>query len=161
MGKIENVEIRKYPKIIVAYVDDPNADAFSLLYNFITGANRQKEKVKMTTPVVSQKIAMTSPVFSETGVLSFVMPADFTLEATPEPTDDRVRISEIPSRTVAVLKFSGSWSENHFEKETKELLEVLDRARTKTKGEVFSMLYNPPFIPSFLRRNEVAIEIIM
>jgi hypothetical protein len=57
------------------------------------------------------------------------------------------------------LRFSGGWSEAHFEKETQELLDDLSRARIKTRGTVFTMLYNPPFIPGFLRRNEVAIEI--
>jgi hypothetical protein len=30
----------------------------------------------------------------------------------------------------------------------------------KTIGNIFTMLYNPPFTPSFLRRNEVAIEVV-
>jgi hypothetical protein len=157
--EVDKVEIRAYPKIIVAKVQDPNADAFSLLYNFIAGGNKQKEKVKMTAPVVSQKIAMTSPVLSETGSMAFVMPEEFTLETTPEPSDNRVNIAEIPERLVAALCFSGGWSETHFEKETQELLDELAKAEIKTKGKVFTMLYNPPFIPGFLRRNEVAVEV--
>jgi len=156
--EIGNVEIRKYPKIIIAKVEDP-VNGFNLLYRFITGANRQKAKVKMTTPVVSQQIQMTSPVFSETGTMAFVMPAEYTLETTPEPLDERVKIAEIPARLVAALCFSGGWSEARFEKETQELLKALSEAKIKTKGNIFTMLYNPPFIPGFLRRNEVAIEI--
>jgi hypothetical protein len=156
---LDKVEIRAYPKIVIAKVEDPNADAFSLLYNFITGGNKQKEKVKMTSPVVSQKIAMTSPVLSDTGSMAFVMPEEFTLETTPEPSDSRVKIAEIPERFVAALCFSGGWSESHFEKETQELLDELAKAEIKTKGKVFTMLYNPPFIPGFLRRNEVAVEV--
>jgi effector-binding domain-containing protein len=87
------------------------------------------------------------------------MPTAFTLETTPEPLDNRVNIAEIPARLVATLRFSGGWSEPHFEKEKQELLNELDNAKIKTKGEVFTMLYNPPFIPGFLRRNEVAVEI--
>ncbi|MGD6851285.1 MAG: heme-binding protein, partial [Candidatus Bathyarchaeia archaeon] len=60
---------------------------------------------------------------------------------------------------VAVLRFSGSWSEAHFEEKKQELLQELVKAKIKTKGSVFSMLYNPPLTPSFLRRNEVAIEV--
>jgi hypothetical protein len=157
--EVGKVEIRAYPKIIVAKVEDPNADAFSLLYNFITGGNRQKEKVKMTSPVVSQKIAMTSPVLSDVGSMAFVMPEEFTLETTPEPSDNRVSIAQIPERLIAALCFSGDWSEAHFEKETQELLDELTKAGIKTKGNAFTMLYNPPFMPGFLRRNEVAIEI--
>jgi effector-binding domain-containing protein len=156
--KIGKVEIRRYSKIVIAKVED-STDAFNLLYRFITGENRQQAKVKMTAPVVSQQIEMTSPVFSETGAMAFVMPAGFTLETTPEPLDNRVKIAEIPARLVAALRFSGSWSESHFEKETQELLNELTKAKIKTKGKVFTMLYNPPFIPGFLRRNEVAVEV--
>ena len=159
LREINKVEIRHYPKIILAKVEGSEADPFSLLYKFITGENRQKSKVKMTAPVVQQQIAMTSPVFSETGTMTFVMPAEYTLETTPEPLDNRVKIAEVPARLVAALRFSGSWSESHFEKETQELLEDLAKAKIKTKGQVFTMLYNPPFIPGFLRRNEVAIEV--
>jgi hypothetical protein len=102
---------------------------------------------------------MTSPVFSETGTMAFVMPAEYTLETTPEPLDERVKIAEIPERLIAALCFSGSWSEAHFEKETQELLKTLFDAKIKRKGNVFTMLYNPPFIPGFLRRNEVAVEV--
>ena len=120
----------------------------------------------MTAPVVSQdtsqEIKMTSPVlseFSSQGYMAFVMPSELNLETTPLPIDSSVKIEEVPSRLVAVLRFSGSWSEAHFEEKTQELLQELVNARIKIKGRVFSMLYNPPFTPSFLRRNEVAIEV--
>lgn len=164
--QIGKVEIRHYPRIVLAKVDNSVSDSFGILFRFISGQNRQKEKVKMTAPVVSQdvsqEIKMTSPVFSEfssAGYMAFVMPSEFSLETAPEPLDNRVRIEELPARTLAVLRFSGSWSEDHFEAKTMELLDELSKAKIKTKGNVFSMLYNPPFMPSFLRRNEVAIEV--
>jgi hypothetical protein len=149
--QIGKIEVRRYPKIVIAKVKD-QANGFNLLYRFITGENTQKAKVKMTTPVVSQKIQMTSPVFSETGTMAFVMPAEYTFETTPEPLDARVKITEIPARLIAALYFSGGWSESHFEKKTQELLKALSEAKIKTKGNVFTMLYNPQFIPGFLRR---------
>ena len=91
--------------------------------------------------------------------MAFVMPEEFNLENIPKPLDSRVKIEEFPERNVAVLRFSGSWSEDRFEAKRKELFEELARAKIKTKGDVFTMLYNPPFTPSFLRRNEVAIEV--
>jgi SOUL heme-binding protein len=164
--KLDKVEIRRYPRIVVAKVANYESDSFGLLFRFISGNNKEKEKVKMTAPVVSQEtmreIKMTSPVlsdFSNEGYMAFVMPSEFSLETTPLPLDSRVRIEELPSRLVAVLRFSGSWSEAHFEEKTKELLQELGKAKVKTKGSIFIMLYNPPFTPSFLRRNEVAIEV--
>lgn len=76
-----------------------------------------------------------------------------------EGLDDRVKISEVPDRLVATLRFSGRWTNSLFEKKTKELLDELRKARIKTRGNVFSMLYNAPFTPSFMRRNEVAVEV--
>ena len=165
LRRIDRVEIRHYPRIILAKVGNHEIDSFGLLFRFISGENKAKEKVKMTAPVVSQaasqEIKMTSPVlseFSNEGYMAFVMPSEFSLETTPEPLDARIKIEELPDRVVAVLRFSGSWSEKHFEAKTKELLDELAKAKIKTKGKVFIMLYNPPFIPGFLRRNEVAIE---
>ena len=164
--KLDEVEIRHYPRLTVAKVTNSESDSFGLLFRFISGANIQKKKVKMTSPVVSQEIPqeikMTSPVltdFSEEGYMAFVMPQEFNIETIPQPLDGRVKIEEVPERNVAVLRFSGSWSEDRFETKTKELLNELANARIKTKGGVFTMLYNPPFTPSFLRRNEVAIEV--
>jgi hypothetical protein len=166
LRKLNQVEIRRYPRIVLAKVGNYETDSFGLLFRFISGDNKSKEKVKMTAPVVSQdasqEIKMTSPVlsdFSNQGYMAFVMPSGFRLETMPEPLDKRVKIEELPARAVAVLRFSGSWSEKHFEAKTKGLLDELAKAEIKTKGAVYTMLYNPPFIPGFLRRNEVAVEI--
>jgi hypothetical protein len=157
--KLDKVEIRHYPKIVIARVEGYGENGFNLLFRFISGDNKQKTKVKMTAPVVSQRIEMTAPVLSDGDSLAFVMPAEYQLATTPEPLDDRVKILEMPERNLAVLRFSGRWTSSLFEKKTKELLEEIEKAKIKTKGDVFGMLYNAPFTPSFMRRNEVAIEL--
>ena len=58
--KTDKVEIRRYPKIVIAKVSNVETDSFGLLFRFISGQNRQKAKVKMTAPVVTQEIQMTS-----------------------------------------------------------------------------------------------------
>jgi|GEM_PF-4702867 len=65
----------------------------------------------------------------------------------------------MPARVVATLRVSGRRSESLFKAKIKELLNELDKAKIKTKGNVFTMLYNAPYIPGFLRRNKVAIEV--
>ena len=156
--EINQVEIRRYPKIVIAKVDDPQADAFTLLYRFISGENKEKEKVKMTTPVLAQEIDAVSPAIAETGAMAFVMPEEYTLETTPEPLNKKVSISEIPARQVATMCFDGEWSDQKCEKETQELLKELAQEGIKTKGKAFTMRYNAPFISAFPKRNEVAIE---
>ena len=159
LREINKVEIRRYPRLVIARVDAYGDGGFNILFGFITGNNRQKSKIAMTVPFVSEQIAMTAPVLSEPDSLAFVMPEGFTLETTPEPLDDRVKIIEIPARVVAALQFSGRWSDQIFKKKTTELLEELKKAGVKIVGSVFSMRYNGPFTPWFLRRNEVAVTV--
>ena len=157
--EIGKVEIRRYPLLVIARVDGYGDGGFNLLFSFITGNNKQKSNVAMTAPVVSEEIAMTAPVLAEAGSIAFVMPEGFTLERTPKPLDNRVKIVEIPERVVAALRFSGRWSNSLFKKKSKELLEELKKANISTVGNFFSMRYNGPFTPWFMRRNEVAVPI--
>jgi hypothetical protein len=156
---IGKVEIRSYPQITIARVDGYGDGGFNLLLRFISGKNRQKRKVQMTAPVVGEQISMTAPVVSEDSSLAFVMPDGYTLDTTPEPLDDRVKITEIPQRVIAALRFSGRWTEQSFAKRAQELLKSLDEAGIAVQGKVFTMRYNGPFTPWFMRRNEVAVEV--
>jgi len=156
---IIKVEIRRYPRLVIAKVDGYGDGGFNFLFNFITGYNQQKSKIAMTAPVVSEQIAMTAPVLSESESLAFVMPEELTLETTPQPLDERVKIVEIPERDVAALRFSGRWSNSIFKKKSKEILEELTKAEIETVGQVFTMRYNGPFTPWFMRRNDVAVEV--
>ena len=134
LKKIGKIEIRRYPSLVIARVDGYGDSGFNLLFRFISGNNRQ----------ASNSIA-------------FIMPEGYTLETTPVPIDDRVKILEIPERVVAALRFSGRWSPSLFENKSEELLDELKNAGLKPDGQVFSMRYNGPFTPWFLRRNEVAV----
>jgi hypothetical protein len=159
LREINKVEVRRYPRLVIARVDGYGDGGFNILFGFITGDNRQKSKIAMTAPVVSEQITMTAPVLSDPDSIAFVMPEGFTLETTPEPLDDRVKIVELPERVVAALQFSGRWSNSIFKKKAKAMLEELAKAGLKSTGQVFSMRYNGPFTPWFLRRNEVAITV--
>jgi hypothetical protein len=159
LKKIGKIEIRRYPRLVIARVDGYGDGGFNLLFRFISGNNRQKSDIAMTAPVVSEEIAMTAPVLSEKSSIAFIMPEGFTLETTPEPLDDRVKIVEVPERTVATLRFSGRWSNSAFQKKTEELLAEIENVGIKVAGQVFSMRYNGPFTPWFLRRNEVAVAV--
>jgi hypothetical protein len=166
---IGDVEIRRYPKMIFATVKGVTDDiAFDVLFQYISGHNCVNQKIAMTVPVVtstggqeksSEKIAMTAPVISTPNAMSFIMPAEYTMDTLPEPLDLRLRIEEVDDRNVAALRFKGRADEEDVEKHKEELLKTLDIQGILTVGEVFLMRYNAPFTPGFLRRNEVAIEL--
>lgn len=159
---LEGVEIRQYTSVIIATVRGLSDDeAFGLLFDYISGSNRTRRKIAMTTPVISsEKIAMTAPVISGGNSFSFVMPSQYTMETIPEPLEGRIAIENVRERFVAVLRFKGRASRKDVEARTSEMLGVLAKNGIKTIGEPFLMRYNPPFMPGFLRRNEVAVEIV-
>jgi hypothetical protein len=160
-GTTEEIEFRQYPSLVLATADNsPNDAGFNLLFAYISGSNKAKDKIPMTAPVItSQKIPMTSPVVSDATSMSFVLPPGKTREETPDPLDSRVRIVTLPEREVAVIRFTGYASPQEVDAVTVRLQDGLKKAGIETVGESFLMRYDTPWMPGFLRRNEVAIEI--
>jgi hypothetical protein len=160
-GKSGEIEFRHYPALVLATTDSPGSDAgFNLLFAYISGKNKANDTVSMTVPVISQqKIPMTAPVISDSGTMSFVMPAGKTRDQVPDPLDPQVRIETVPERDIAVIRFSGYASQNDVDAASSRLQNGLANASIKIAGTPFLMRYNPPWTPGFLRRNEVGIEI--
>jgi effector-binding domain-containing protein len=157
--RIDGVEVRKYPQMLLATARGDD-DLFNILFRYISGANERSSKISMTSPVITpEQIAMTSPVVSQRDSMSFIVPSSYNRDTVPKPTDPRISIEELPSRTLAVLRFSGLARSGTVDAKKKTLIETLTRNRLKIKGEVVLMRYNPPFTPWFLRRNEVAVEV--
>ncbi len=157
--KLNKIEIRFYEPIVIAKVEGYGDSGFNILFNYISGNNTTKTNVEMTSPVISHNIEMTTPVLSQEDSIAFVIPDEFTIEATPKPNDERIEIQKISKRYVAALRFSGRWTAENFTKKSKQLLKELQKSKIETKGKIFVMRYSGPFTPSFLRKNEVAIEI--
>lgn len=157
--KEDDFEVRKYERILVATVSDAPSK-FQVLFKYITGSNTAKSKIDMTSPVItSEKIAMTSPVLSNSDTMSFVVPAEYDEDSVPEPTDSRVSIDTIPERYVATVRFRGFVWRDSIKKQRAKLLRILEEKKIELKGVPFLMQYNPPYVPGFLRRNEVGVEI--
>lgn len=166
-------ELREYESHILAETtvdgefEDAGNKAFGRLFKYISGYNKQQQKVAMTSPVgqepSSQKIEMTSPVGQQKQdgkwVVSFMMPASFTLETTPEPKDPNVSIRQVPKRLIAAVRYSGFWSEENYRLNLEKLKDWMSDNRLTPLGEPIWARYNPPFTPWFLRRNEILIPV--
>jgi len=153
-------EIRRYHQMILATVENQGGSSFNRLFGYISGANKSKTKISMTAPVItSEKIAMTSPVISNADAMSFVVPYEYNMETVPEPTDKHVTINVVPERYVASIRFRGFAWRDSVEKQTNKLMKWLSDEKIAVTGTPELMQYNPPFVPGFLRRNEVGVEI--
>ena len=162
-------EIRQYQSQIVAETiveatfDQAGNLAFRMLFNYISGENRKRESIAMTAPVRqkrrSEKIAMTAPVSQQKSEgkysISFLMPSKYTMETLPEPLDSNVRLREIPSRKMAAVRYSGSWSQKKYEANKALLRDLIRKKGLRITGEDIFARYDPPFQIWFLRRNEV------
>ena len=159
--KIGSIELRQYPKIILAEVNGKDdTSAFNILYQYISGYNITEETIKMTAPVItSTKIKMTRPVISKGSTFAFVLPKQFTEITTPKPKNKEITIRIEPEKTLAVLRFSGRTTKKRVETFEKELYTQLEKIDIKIKGNPFLMRYNSPFTPSFIRRNELGVEV--
>ena len=171
--KDKNVEIRDYKSYILAEtvveasVEDAGNKAFRKLFKYISGDNKSKTEVAMTAPVsqkdAGEKIAMTAPVSQQAAekqqAVSFMMPASYTMKTIPTPTDDTIKIREVPARRVAAIRYSGRWTEKRYLKFKKELEAWIAKEQLTVAGEAVWARYNPPFTLWFLRRNEVLIPV--
>jgi hypothetical protein len=171
----DRVEIRRYGARVAAEVALPDHDgrarqqAFRLLFGYIAGANRSSgsgsAKIAMTVPVEVrdvEPIAMTVPVQAEQTAgglrMQFFLPAKYSAENAPRPSDDRVRIVTVPGGTIAALRFSGSGAD--FSGRQSELIGLLADSAWQPTGAPYSLSYDAPFTLPPLRRNEAAVAVV-
>ncbi|MFO7787887.1 MAG: heme-binding protein [Halospina sp.] len=166
-------ELRDYGSTIVAEtrvdasLEEAGGKAFDRLFGYISGENRVEASISMTSPVTqtaaSEEIGMTAPVEqrqTDSGwAVAFVMPASYTLETLPEPTNPKVTLKTVSARRVAVIEYSGTWSEKRFQRHLDELEEWIAQESLKIEGQPVWARYNPPFTPWFLRHNEIMIPV--
>jgi effector-binding domain-containing protein len=170
--KQEGVELRQYSGYIQAEVAVVEKDyqkaitkGFNVLAGYIFGNNVSRQKIEMTTPVQasqSEKIAMTTPVTvtgEDSFTVAFIMPSEYTLETLPQPKDDRIHFKQMPAHQMAAIRFSGYFRQGRIQKNKARLNEWLEEQGLETEGSFIVAGYNPPWVPGFLARNEVLIQI--
>ncbi|ELZ31528.1 SOUL heme-binding protein [Halogeometricum pallidum JCM 14848] len=179
------VELRRYPRtLLVETTARDDETAFRRLFGYISGANegsrdlamtapvrsdesdtkRDGESVPMTTPVRTENgssVSMTAPVRSDEGDdgvrMGFFLPAEYTQETAPVPTDPDVRLVVEGPRTVAVRSFSWRATDRRVANAEESLRATLEREGVEPRGEPTLLRYNDPYTPPFMRRNEVSV----
>jgi len=165
----EDIEIRRYAPYVVAEVVVPGpaekaaSQAFPILSGYIFGKNKGARKLEMTAPVTQaaapMKLEMTAPVTQAATsggfVVQFVLPKTVTLDTAPVPDDERIRLLEVSGTRVAVIRYSGFWTDANYERHRAKLDAALASASLTASGPPVYSRYNPPFMPWFLRRNEI------
>lgn len=171
---LDGAEVRLYAAYTVAEVrvpgpaDQAGNQAFPILAGYIFGKNKGEKKLAMTAPVtqavvpekpVPVKLDMTAPVTQAAApggfVVQFVLPRGVSLATAPEPIDPQVKLRDVPASKVAVIRYSGFWSQSNYDDHLARLQAALNAVGLRWAGEPTLSRYDPPWTPWFLRRNEI------
>lgn len=167
----DSIEVRRYEPYIVAEVVVPGPaeqagnQGFAFLGGYIFGKNKGDRKIAMTAPVTQTaepvKIAMTAPVAQaavaggQGYAVQFMMPSSFTMETLPEPMDPRVQLKPVAEQRVVAITYSGTWTQANYEEHLAKLRGAAQAAGLQTEGEPVYARYNGPWVPWFMRKNEI------
>ena len=173
--KIAEVEVRQYAAYAVAEVvvagpaGEAGNQAFPILAGYIFGKNKGERKFAMTAPVTQSaapvKLEMTAPVTQSPApaggfTVRFVLPKGVTAASAPEPLDARVKLLDVVPEQVAVIRYSGFWTDSNDAEHLAKLQAALRSADVKWTGEPVLARYNAPFTPWFMRRNEIWLTLL-
>ncbi len=151
-------EIRYYESMLVAETsvagDRETAinRGFRVIADYIFGNNASTQKIAMTAPV-------TQSCDGKLWLVRFVMPAKYTMETLPKPSQPAVKLLKIPPSRYAVVRFSGVANAESLERHTHELESFINKNELKAVSSPIYAFFNPPWTLPFLRRNEVMIEV--
>ena len=149
----EQIEIRAYaPRVMaVTGMTEDSDSGFRVLAGYIFGGNAEEQKIAMTAPV-QQSMAGEKE-------MAFMIPAEYALEALPEPEDQRVSFREAPAYTAAVIQFSGWASAEKADENWLQVRRFLIAEGIDITGEPTLNQYNPPWTLPFMRRNEIIVPV--
>lgn len=178
------IELRQYPAYIKAEVEVSSGSmrqavyqGFNVLAGYIFGSNVKSEKISMTSPVVAapskdNEFADISTFTEQATVteagrkngqgnytVAFIMPAEYKMETLPKPKNEMIRFVSLSPHRAAVIRTRGYFADRKFEAAKDKLSDWLLKENLEREGSFTAAGYNPPWVPGFMRRNEVMIRI--
>ncbi|MDS0281907.1 SOUL family heme-binding protein [Haloarcula onubensis] len=166
VDELDGVELRQYPQTVLVETTAPTArEAFGRLFGYLKGANEGDRSVSMTAPVRTDgaTVDMTAPVRTaaegDRVTMAFWLPASYTPESAPVPTDPRVSLVVEPARTAAVRSFGWYATAGRVARERERLLDTLANRGVDALGDPVVLQYDDPWTPPFMRHNEVEVDV--
>ncbi len=152
-------EIRRYPDLPMAttnmqYGSQGDDGSFMRLFRYIGGANKQEQKVPMTTPVFMEPEANGAQ-----GQMGFVIPKHVAEHRVPEPTGEQVQIRKRAGGRFAVIRFAGRMNRETVAKAEEQLRTWINKKGLVGELDAELAGYDPPWTPGPFRRNEVLIRL--
>lgn len=150
-------ELRQYQSFTIVEATDldlKSYQGFRLAFDFIQGENDRGQKISMTAPVVNQ--------LNDKGIqtTAFVMPPKMNHNDVPLPLNQNLKKVLIPERICAVYRFSFNPNMDKIRNYESILRTWIDQEGYTIIGNLQLARFNPPFIPGFLKHNELWFEVV-
>ena len=151
IDQIDKIEIRYYPSAPMIRISSNQSrnNNFGKLFRYITGNNKNEEKIAMTTPVYMSDQSKT---------MEFVLPKKFLSGKIPVPNDNDVETYISEPKYYAVVKYSGYSNNKKEQNYREELIKTIQRSNLKILSEHFVLSYDAP-TKFYNRRNEIIIQV--
>ena len=152
-------EVREYEDLMMATTNmklESQGDdgSFMRLFQYISGANNEEQKIAMTTPVFMEGEAYDAP-----GEMGFVIPEELVKQQIPEPSNESVRIRKRAGGRFAVIRFAGRMNSESARTAEERLHKWMKNQNLIRAGDPEFAGYDPPWTPGPLRRNEILIRL--
>jgi hypothetical protein len=149
-------DLRQYEAFTMMEASDQSLQSyqgFRLAFNFIQGENENNQKIAMTAPVINR--------LNDSGIetTSFVMPLEMNHDEVPLPKNKNLIKVFVPERICAVYRFSSNAKMEVIRSYENDLKSWIKQEGYTIKGNLQLARYNPPFIPGFLKKNELWFEV--
>jgi len=153
------IEIRDYgAQTVAVYSARGNygkavEEGYIKLERYFLGENTVPEAMSMTVPVMARE----DPTGGWTTMI--LLPEGYRVESAPPPTDQRIRVMEVPGRRAAAIRFPGKLSDTVMREQAAKLDLWLATRGIAHKGDFTLAGYDQPWMPAAWRENEVIVTL--
>lgn len=137
---------------------DAAGDAFRRLFKYISGNNEAQMEIPMTSPVAQTK-ADGSDEASNNWDIRFFLPSNMSAEDIPQPSQSGVSVTRLPAQRYASVSFKGTQTDKKVAENIGKLEAFISKSGYEISGPPVYAFYDPPFIPWFLRDNEILLPV--
>ena len=161
----DKFSIRDYSEVIVVETKvvasrrDATSEAFRKLFRYISGNNEANLEISMTSPV-AQTLTNQDGEIGENWAVRFFLPRSLSEENIPKPSETGVAVVKLKAQKYGSVSFKGTQNDKKVSENLAKLEAFIAENDYEVSGPPVYAFYDPPFIPWFLRDNEILLPVI-
>ena len=161
----DKFSIRDYSEVIVVETEvvasrrDATSEAFRKLFRYISGNNEANFEISMTSPV-AQTLTNQDGEIGENWAVRLFLPRSLSEENIPKPSETGVAVVKLKAQKYGSVSFKGTQNDKKVSENLAKLEAFIAENDYEVSGPPVYAFYDPPFIPWFLRDNEILLPVI-